>query len=496
MSSVLNNSQIRARYDQTYGRVDARLAFKNAPIAISATTECKQSKPSFNEISIFLQSIYDDGFGDLMGAVKLAKGLSREFPDKKVVLYFEAEKDYFLLCRLYPNLDQEKKENYRDGVSFVLSGNFAEEIKGKDISIFAHLKLDIQLRSAFQLAYSPGSRFFNRGAINFYIPEYDAEHLVSYPKGFTPNLAHIDKTGNIHLAVTTGFGIGSGGIHLDDTLVSLYSGSNKRAEYLKTLFSGNDSLDLEDLASRKWGVVYYPSYWAPDKCQYQRMICSWAATSETANVPKSVFFNFQKYFDKHPFTWEDYVRAYDPDNLLFHHVFLGKDGMRSAGNPESKLMLVSAESGVSHSLLMGFMAQSDFPVNVTGDSSLSEAISLSKIFYYSVRSHKSMVVDDIISRVTSVLHPPVAEKIKKALEYHSPEDIRYSLPASYFERAREFQNNYENSLYATASRLFYDPEYISAFKAFNDHVQGKLNLVKNIANLLREAISVYLGAHS
>ena len=231
----LTARQIEERFRQRRRAINPRAAFKREPIKLDYSSG--RVSTSFEEISIAFPKAYADGFGDILSTLKLAEGLRRKFPDKKVVIYFESQEDYDLLSRLYPNFQPSKTENELNGIIVVLcKGDLKKAMEGKGICILTPLKLELGLRDS--LVYRELSDFVYPGAINFYLPEPNAQHLVSYPAEIELGRAYIERSGRLHLILPTGFGADALGINIEPSTIPIGPNAERRVRLLRSILSG------------------------------------------------------------------------------------------------------------------------------------------------------------------------------------------------------------------------------------------------------------------
>lgn len=150
------------------------------PELLNLEAKVKSSSRNFFEIPIWFPSSYGS-FGDIMINLKLAEGMKKEFPDKKVTFYFGRKEDYQELKRLYPHFDPNILEASLNGVSVAqVSDLQMREIMSKNL---------IGIYSPVAVSEIPSLKDFLIDAkINFYLEEYDASEKIRLPERIKRNI--------------------------------------------------------------------------------------------------------------------------------------------------------------------------------------------------------------------------------------------------------------------------------------------------------------------
>ena len=499
----LDNALRIAQFRQKHAgadKLDASQAFKTAPDRIThAPAFCEGynaknplKSDAFSRISIALPCSIDN-FGDVMSTLKLAKGLKREFPDKEIVMHIGEDRDLRTLETLCPGLDISKfdVDGSRRSGEFqgirIINGTwgFSNLDVEKDVVCvrlffeqtrdqnYRHLPRDGQGKPFI-------TRFLLPASLNLYVQEYDSAHMVTLPEGMEPNRAYRDRTGRLHMVVRTGFYSGSAGIHIDPDLAEkkpdgpldarrpnffdpvdphdpeqrwqrLREASKMRA--LKIL--ERDGFEPGDYARMRWAVAYHNPpkevSWQPFQ---EYMFAFEHGYKEDA---PAVVFNFSR------MKREDFERMVE-DFPWLNHVFLGEGDIQTH-RPSSPSNITAVYCGpVPHEDFLRFMGESELPAFVTGDMSLSEAISMDKLYIYQTPDWKQGIVYYAIDLAKSFLNPYDAAVVEELFRL--------------------------NRQPGTMSALFYDKHVRDALKEFNMLVREVKDLPHNLAGIIRDGLAL------
>lgn len=367
------------------------------PTKLDLEAMVSSSSRSFDEIPIWFPSSYG-GFGDIMVTLNLAEGLKQEFPDKKVTVYFGKEEDYKTVQRLYPDFDPTTLETSLNGISVAqVSDIEMRKIMSRNaVGIFSPIPADNRT-----LAESS----FMDAEFNIYLEEYDGSNRIGLPLGIERNQVYRDRNGRKHLVLPTGFQKDAVGIHIDSSLVGLHTEASVETKQTILEKAGFQWIanHIPDLFASEWGMAYYSDGkgFREDSDSYLRSLDK--SLDETDNKDRPiVIFDFSR-FDA------DYVEKCFRVRQ-FKEIFLEEDGSVNILEPKNSPypqpapnVYVVHVGPQNHATFLNFLRYSELPVQITGDSSLAEAISLNKIFIYEAPSWKGHVFPALVDLAADYL---------------------------------------------------------------------------------------------
>jgi len=527
----------------------------------------QSSERGFNEIPILLPRSYG-GFGDIMVTLKLAEGLKTEFPDQRVTVYFGREEDYQKVRRIYPNFDASKLEAALNGISVaqVSDAKMREIMSRSLVGIFSPIPADNRI---------PAESLFMDAEVNLYLEEYDASHLIGLPSGIKRNRVHQDPAGRKHLVLPTGFQEDAIGIHIDHTLVGLSTEATAETKQSILEKAGFQWVaeHIQNLLHFEWGMAYYAEASDSRKGHNSYLESLSRSLKETNNPERAVaIFDFS----------DCNVRDVEEDYPFrqFTELFLEEDGtvktlkVRESNyyQPPPNVYIVHV-GPQNHDTFIDFLRYSQLPALITGDCSLSEAISLDKIFIYGAPSWKGRVFPAMVDLAADYLedwrdvdrigalfgrdrvkeedvhnYPEVEQfylKYREAIheakrlenEHRDGRDYQtkawqlfsgilkeqgneqseklgryfeqhwFAFSMAYYGReksvAEELRILRKRHIFGfecgyvgqeETSKLFYDETYQAAFHRLNQALIGNVDICKNLAKLIREAVEKYRPA--
>ena len=439
------------------------------------------SERSFNEIPIWMPGS-GPGFGDIMTTLKLAEGLKLEFPNKKVTIYFGKEDDYNTLRKLYSHFDSKELEFCLNGISVAqVSENGIRKIMSKSlIGIYTPITMT---------ELPPFQDIMMDAEINLYIEEYNGMGNIRLFLEIKRNIVHADMNGRKHLILSTGFDDESIGIHIDSSLTQLPTKINNKIK--ESLLQNANfqwiKMYIPDLMQSEWGLAYYVKNHhfrtdAPNDSYLKSLL---KYLKNITNRKRSItIFDFS---NVNPCSIEEY--KYEP----FCDIFLQENGQAKLikGNKfdmsSSKVYIVHVGSQ-KHSTFLDFLRYSELPVAITGDCSLSEAISFNKTFFYAAPRWKKEVFPAFINLAADYLDN--WEDINRIGSLISSNKINEEK----FRKYNEFKKIHLDLFYPEANnshKLFYDSSYKDSFHRYNQALIQKMNISKNLANIIKEAVQQY-----
>ncbi|MBS3162817.1 hypothetical protein J4467_02730 [Candidatus Woesearchaeota archaeon] len=353
-------------------------------------TRVISSSRTFDEIPIWMPSAYG-GFGDIMTTLKLGEGLKREFPDKKVTVYFGKETDYKQVQTVYPHFNPKEKTAQLNGISVAqVSDAEMRKIMGRSV---------IGIYSPVGIHRNPPKEFIENflmeAAINLYIQEYDAADKIYYPQTEIPNRLYRDKSGRQHVMLATGFDEDSVGIHIDPTLTELSTGTsyNDKTHLLQRAGFQIVQKYVPNVLNTTWGFAYHNEDYTVKDLEDTII----KALEET-KMGAITIFNFNR-------TNSKLVKEYAKKSQ-FRHVLLGEEegvinnDINDSAVPNIHVVHVGYQP---HDIFLNFLRYSELPVLITGDASLSEAVSLRKIWIYQSPPWKVAIFPNFVKRACGML---------------------------------------------------------------------------------------------
>jgi hypothetical protein len=489
---------------------------------------------NFDEIPIWMPEAHG-GFGDIMVTLKLAEGLKKEFPEKRVKVYFGQIEDYEKVRRLYPNFSPKKLEETLNGISVARIRPYdALRMRESLVRIFSPV-------AAFK--YGNPYTFVMTSGINFYLEEYDCRESIRLPN-LTENQVYVDKNGRKHLVLPTGFEEKSIGIHIDSSLTEL---DNRITPEIKERILEEANFGwIRDYVPRlmesEWGFAYY--------CNDD----SFRTNSARLNLLKALIKSFEATGN-----WERAITIFDFSNVQFPNKEVSRgayfnepfrDVFYNSGDVEvilgdgSKFGKVAPNVNIvhvgmqNHSTFLDFLRYSQIPVAITGDASLAEAVSLRKPFVYHPPTWKTLVFPHLVERAPDLLENLDdinnvrswygCKKIKTMTEndelkrfylrnrsrilsdrldcfdealklFGNRGNFAIKMAASYVREGEEAELRIlkKASIFGAfcgiggnekLQRLFYDQRHLNSFERLNQRLIQKMDIAKNLADLIREAV--------
>lgn len=339
-------------------------------------------------IIIRLHQTHNDGFGDLMSSLELAKSLKRNYPEIKVVIYIDSPETFQRLGVLHEEFRADDfNNNVIQGIPIISSPlssdlNLPEGIDFQIIRIAANspapqtgiLKYNLYLEE-------PGAPFQSFNKIN-----------KKLNRGQMLN----DIDGNVHFRMNPGLDDQSFGFDLPHINKNALA---KSRESLIERLNSEKGLDLDpSLISKesRWSYVYrYKRGESFGESYYRALYDNFVSTGEYNPV---YIFDFSQ--DQHVVQKSNF-----PDFLRFRFLsrkgrskslmdkfnHINEDGSFVQGwistNKKSPFTIIHS-GPVNQNLALEFLNQSDFPALVTGTQSLFEALALEVPFYYEILSWK------------------------------------------------------------------------------------------------------------
>jgi hypothetical protein len=246
----------------------------------------------------------------------------------------------------------------------------------------------------------PLQNFVMDAGINFYIEEYDVREKMGLPGGMQGNVVYEDRSGRRHVVLPTGFDRKSVGIHIDRELGKLSTDPDEKTK--QELIQRADfewvTEHVPGLMTSDWGLSYYvyDYHFRIDDSSDNLLKALLRSFEETDNWNRSItIFDFSK---ANPGLIEQY-HQHGP----FIDIFLQEDGsvktIKGTGKrygrqvPNVYIVHVGPQD---HSVFVDFLRYSQIPAAITGDASLSEAVSLNKSFIYHPPGWKNHVFPHFI----------------------------------------------------------------------------------------------------
>lgn len=420
---------------------------------------------TLDEIPVYFDEDFG-GFGDIMSAIKLAQGLQREFPDVPTRLYFEREQDYRKLSRVFPTFDQSRHDPTVDGIKVlhIPQPHLSEMMRDKRICVFTPIG---QGAYEFHGEMIPGHEGAMRDAqINFYIQEYDIRENVVNPRYMKENRAYRDDAGRIHSVISTGFDHTGLGLHIDPSLIQGFPNIDGQETLLRELHEISPDLDLEEISRSTWSLAYYNAK-SGGEDRFRRRIDYrhgpgflgyLLRTLEIAGNRKVTIFDFSSFdpeslmskeemqsFREHHFEESDFLK----NGEIFQRKLRYEDMMARQRQPfRDTYILPNGESRIflgegrlhgkrrhdvhiihlgtqPHDIFLRFMAQSQLPLYITGDASLSEAVSMDKVFCYDAPYWKREMLPHLLQFLTLLANEKDSQILRSVhgLSPHTPREF-------------------------------------------------------------------------
>ncbi|MFA6530710.1 MAG: hypothetical protein WCT31_03180 [Candidatus Micrarchaeia archaeon] len=406
-----------------------------------------------HEIPLIMAEDYQDGFGDILPALKLAEGLASNFPGCKPALYVP-EEAYAMFGRVYPNFDPKKSSNIVNGIA-INKKTREREIPGP-VHIFFALKLD---------AVSAGYAYFlGEAPINIYLEEYDAYRRTPLPGKLRLNTCYADSAGNVHVVANTGFRADALGIHIDRSLDGIQTAPDigMRTELLKKILGGNDALNLERFVNANWGMAYHRP--GDSYIKYAHL-----AGSGNPAKPSVLFEITQANMDYFP-TIGCYRDLMETTAQV--HVKNGNAVLLNPIKPMEQQGTIMLHIGIQpHDVFLRLLAQSDLPVCVMGDASAAEAITLGKMFTYYAVSWKEDFARNMMQLSKKLFGKKLGERVSKLMGAASDScEMNDVIPRAYWEN---------------------DPALQEAFREFGRYSRERMDIITKVSTLIRDGLALY-----
>jgi hypothetical protein len=429
--------------------------------------ETERTLPGINAVTIDVQPSHT-GFGDIMHAIRLAEGLRNTGYVDTIRLLFESSDDLLSLRRLFPELPQDVKELScfeRNGLIFING----EKVDAD--SIIRKSKVAIVLPLMVNQGFIPS----REAAINIYLQEYDvSRELGSLRCGqvsddfretlpetvFEENKIYKDREGNMHLVLPTGFR-SEVGVHIVGETEEEQLLTDKRDIIAKIIESKPITAFPEGVENDRWSLVY--SHDEDDYCErYEKPLTKAIEAGKVSsegicifNLIRTKFFNVKDDI-KEFYAYSEFTHVFFDEKTGVPRYFAGKK------YPEVKILHVEQ---LPHNICASIMKTSELPIMITGDQSLSEAVSFDKLYIYSQTGFKGQVMTSLGRLAMQLLDPGGADKIQNI--------IKPALEAEYLPR------------------LFYDSEYQNAVHRLNRLIIEKRNLVSNLTTKITDMVAQY-----
>ncbi len=414
------------------------------------------------------------GFGDVVSSLRIAQGMKKEFPDIPIEIYYTSHESYEKHLKLMLEGINNIKAQVLDGKSLI------KKLRNQRVCIKYLGPNEVTTRSPQ----------WSRGALNASFNVYVTEHDLSEGERkaeqneLSFGILSEDQYGNRHLPLFSGFDIAGAGLILPPERIKIIepsqSNQNKRDLIFRTGLGKNTNekrtlfYRLEDpcdiYGGDTWGFSYVLERSSPFNGVSACLEDLATAYSEINPLKRVIIFDFQDFDPKYfCFNWgrEKYKKA------PFEQHFVWDEGYLIINNAVKANIVVYHLGNQPHSVFQSFMTLSDLPPVVTGDASMTEALSTGRPFLYEPPNHKVLVLSNL------------QKYIETNLPQHK-EFFDFLLINNYYSEFRKWESNLI-SPYRNLQSIF-SPQGNVAFKQLSNHVYASHNFAKNAAALIRTSL--------
>lgn len=378
------------------------------------------------------------GFGDLRNTVELAEQLAPLYPERKPLVIFPHEDDIAKLSKIRTTSVQCLAMDEAERAQFLSSCDLAI------LSPIPALKQD----------YSGG---YIGAEVSIYLDEYNLGPSQSYalPKDLRSNSVSVDQHGNQHILLRSGLGIGKSGIHIDRKL-----GSKSPADAYRELL---DALEVGRVLDTTSPFQLTMAYCERFHEQIFRSLFTRGLDRAQKHIKEDILV-----IDFLPVTYagSDFMKYCR--NTGFNHYLRGEDGSYKTLHRKKGASVHVLHVGTQpHSVLLNAMAAATLPIMVTGDGSLSEAISMGKLFFYEPPAWKSPL-EGALTECAEQYLPFKDVELMYALKGISEPLVTDSQALAAFEAALDELAPYMGQLYDVMKESSFELKVEKAVAGFED----------------------------
>ena len=359
----------------------------NIPRLVQTNNAWQMNTDQYHTVTFELGTAVQDGFGDLMGMLKVAQLYKRDYPGKDVELAINDRYWFDLILKRYPELDRNFStyELQVGGVRakyYTSQQQFLKRQLDSDVSVF--------LMTADNCLEDKGL-----SKVNIYLEERGCNDRVKLPPWMIRNqTVYCEQHRNLHFAMATGFHLGSHGMTIDSILSDRFSESTFTKEGLiaELILEKPELIFLFEklngsIINSEWSFSY--NHKTNSRQIYERnqfyglMFESLGIDGNRWGVKPQYNKKITVFDFGDPRDYLDVLKHREFNKLhgnfyVATHVF--PDGQILEGSDPS--VTIIHPGAVSNALFLRFMQAADLPIQVTGSSTIEDAIVLGKPFFY------------------------------------------------------------------------------------------------------------------